>query len=148
MHGNQVEQIMTRCAYRIIFIVLLIRFSASARAGLECSTARSGFRFESDSWTGTDKLEHFAVSVPFGAAGGWLTRDTDHPVVYGTLIGTVPGLALQILNGTCPTAGFSYKDLFADALGALSGAWLAHWAVSWSRDSHSGTIGLRYNNVF
>ena len=139
---------MTHRAKRIISIVLLIICSTSARAGLDCSTTRSGFRFESDSWTGTDKLEHFAVSVPFGAAGGWLMRETDHPVVYGTLIGTVPGLALQILNGTCPTAGFSYKDLFADALGSLAGAWLTHWAVSWSRDSHSRTIGLRYNNVF
>ncbi|MBV8259763.1 MAG: hypothetical protein JO239_02160 [Paraburkholderia sp.] len=139
---------MTHRANLIICIALLIIFSTSARAGLECSTARGGFRFEPDSWTGTDKLEHFAVSVPFGAVGGWLVRDTDHLVVYGTLIGTVPGLALQVLNGTCPTAGFSYKDLFADALGAFSGAWLAHWAVTWSRDSHSRTIGLRYNHVF
>jgi uncharacterized protein YfiM (DUF2279 family) len=93
----------------------------SAHADLTCSTARSGFRVESDSWVGTDKLEHFAVSAPFGAFGGWLTRDTDHPVIYGTLIGTVPELGLQLLDGTCPTGGFSYNDLFAGALGALTG---------------------------
>jgi len=139
---------MTHWGRRSICLALLIILSASAHADLECSTTRSGFRFESDSWVGSDKLEHFAVSVPLGAAGGWLMRDTDHPVVYGTLIGTVPGLALQVLNGTCPTGGFSYKDLFADALGALTGAWLAHWAVTYSRDSHSRTFGLRYDNAF
>lgn len=139
---------MMYIAKRLIFVVLLSIFSAAAHADLECSATRSGFRLESDSWTGTDKLEHFGVSVPFGAAGGWLTRDTDHPVIYGTLIGTVPGLALQILDGTCPTGGFSYKDLFADALGALTGAWLAHWAVTYARGSHSQTFGLRYDNVF
>jgi putative lipoprotein len=135
-------------AKRIIYIAILIISSTSAHADLECSATRGGFRFESDSWTGTDKLEHFAVSAPFGAIGGWLTRDTEHPVIYGTLIGTTPGLALQILDGTCPTGGFSYKDLFADALGALTGAWLAHWAVTYSRGSHDRTFGLRYDNEF
>jgi uncharacterized protein YfiM (DUF2279 family) len=131
-----------------VCLALLILFCSVARADHECSATRGGFRFESDSWTGTDKLEHFAVSVPFGALGGWLTRDADHPAIYGSLIGTVPCFALQVLNGTCPTGGFSYKDLFADALGALTGAWLAHGAVTYLRDSHSQTFGLRYDNVF
>ncbi len=136
-------------AKRGICFVLLIISSAAAHAALDCEGSRGGFRFQTnDSWTGTDKLEHFAVSAPFGALGGWLTRDTDHPVVYGTLIGTVPGLLKETLDGTCRTDGFSYKDLFADALGAFTGAWLAHWAVTYSRGSHSQTFGLRYDNVF
>ena len=131
-----------------VCLALLIMASGAAHADLTCDGSYGGFRFEHDSWTGTDKLEHFAVSVPFGALGGWITRDTDHPVIYGTLIGTVPGLMLQTLNGFCSTGGFSYKDLTANALGALTGAWLAHWAITYSRDSLSRTVGVRYDNVF
>lgn len=134
---------------RGICLALLIMASTTAYAGLDCEGSHGGFRFQTDdSWTGTDKLEHFAVSAPFGVLGGWLTRDTDHPVVYGTLIGTVPGLLKETLDGTCCTDGFSYKDLFADALGAFTGAWLAHWALTWSHGSHSQTFGLRYDNAF
>lgn len=139
---------MALVPHRGLCAAVLLVISVCAHADLQCSDTRGGFRFESDSWTGTDKLEHFGVSVPFGAIGGRLTRDTDHPVVYGTLIGTVPGLALQILDGTCPNGGFSYKDLFADTLGALTGAWLAHWAVTYWHDSRSKTIGLQYNDTF
>ncbi|QBQ97649.1 hypothetical protein [Paraburkholderia pallida] len=139
---------MALVSNRGLSAAVLLVASAAAHADLQCSGTRGGFRFESDSWTGTDKLEHFAVSAPFGAFGGWLTRDTDHPVVYGTLIGTMPGLALQVLDGTCPTGGFSYKDLFADTLGALTGAWLAHWALIYSREPHSRTIGLQYDDTF
>lgn len=139
---------MALVSNRRLCAAALLMVSATAHADLQCSGSRGGFRFESDSWVGTDKLEHFAVSAPFGALGGWLTRDTDHPVVYGTLMGTVPGFALQVLDGTCPTGGFSYKDLFADALGALTGAWLSHWAVTYSREPRGRTIGLQYDNTF
>src|SRR5689334_292113 len=100
-------------------LALLAAACPVAHAGWDCSTSRSGWRMQtSDSWTGSDKLEHIAVSAPFGALGAYLTRDTAHPVVYGTLIGTTPGLAKEIFDGTCPSSGFSYKDLTADVLGA------------------------------
>ncbi|SAK49088.1 lipoprotein [Caballeronia hypogeia] len=102
----------------------------------------------SDSWTGSDKLAHFAASTPFGALGAYFTRDTAHPVVYGTLIGTAPGLAKEIFDGTCPSAGFSYKDLTADVLGALVGASLAHWAITYHRDSRGTLVGLAYSDRF
>lgn len=136
-------------AKRGVCLALLGLASAAAHASLDCSGSHGGFRFQNgDSWAGSDKLEHAAVSAPFGAIGGWLMRDTDHPVIYGTLIGTAPGLLKETLDGTCRTDGFSYKDLFADAIGALTGAWLAHWAVTYTHGSKARTFGLRYNDVF
>ncbi|MBN3766484.1 hypothetical protein [Burkholderia sp. Ac-20365] len=130
-------------------LALMLAASSAAHAGLDCSGSRGGWRMQtSDSWTGTDKLTHFAVSAPFGALGAYLTRDTEHPVVYGTLIGTVPGLAKEIFDGTCSTDGFSYKDLAADALGALTGSVLTHWVITYNRTARSTTIGLAYTNRF
>lgn len=130
-------------------LALLTAACSIAHANWDCSGSRSGWRVQtSDSWTGSDKLEHFAVSAPFGALGAYLTRDTLHPVVYGTLIGTVPGFAKEMLDGTCNTSGFSYKDLAADALGALVGASLTHWAIMYHRDARNTTVGLIYNDRF
>ncbi len=100
-----------------------------AHAGFDCSGSRGGWRVQtSDNWTGTDKLEHFAASAPFGAFGAYLTRDTGHPVIYGTLIGSTPGLVKEVIDGTCRSDGFSYKkDLTADVLGSLVGTSLTHW---------------------
>lgn len=128
---------------------LLLMASTAAHAEFDCSSSHGGFRVQtSDSWVGRDKLEHFGVSLPFGALGGWLMRDTDHPVIYGGLLGTVPALMKETLDGTCRTDGFSYKDLFADALGAFSGAWIAHWALTYSSSIHGKTVGVRYDDTF
>lgn len=140
---------MSNFPIRSACLALTVAFSSAAQAGIDCSTTHGGFRTtSSDNWFGTDKLEHFGVSVPFGAIGGWLTRDTDHPVIYGALIGTVPGLAKETLDGTCRSDGFSYKDLFADALGAITGAWLAHWALMYERGPRQTTVGLRFDDTF
>lgn len=140
---------MTMAKRRAAVLVMALAASTAAHAGFDCSQSRSGWRVQnSDSWTGTDKLEHFAVSAPFGALGAYLMRDTEHPVIYGTLIGTVPGLMKETFDGTCPTDGFSYKDLTADAVGALTGALLSNWAITWSRSAHGTTIGLAYHNRF
>ena len=95
---------MTTTIRHASVLALLLAASSAAHAGLDCSGSRGGWRVQSsDSWTGGDKLTHFAVSAPFGALGAYLARDTQHPVVYGTLIGTVvlvgaltflPGLAI------------------------------------------------------
>jgi uncharacterized protein YfiM (DUF2279 family) len=130
-------------------LALMLAASSAAHAGLDCSGSRGGWRVQSsDSWTGSDKLKHFAVSAPFGALGAYLERDTQHPVAYGTLIGTVPGLAKEVFDGTCRTDGFSYKDLEADALGALTGAALTHWAIMYQRTARGTTLGLAYRNRF
>jgi len=102
----------------------------------------------SDGWFHSDKLKHFAVSVPFGALGAYLARDTAHPVIYGTLIGTLPGLIKEGIDGTCRSSGFSYKDLAVDVVGALTGALLGNWAITYSRSSRGQTVGVAYSTRF
>jgi putative lipoprotein len=129
--------------------VLMVTGSSVAHAAFDCSGSHGGWRVQTaDSWTGSDKLEHMGVSAPFGALGAYVTRDTDHPVIYGTLLGATPGLAKEIIDGTCRSDGFSYKDLTADVVGSLIGASLTHWAIMYQRDQHSTTVGLRYSTVF
>jgi uncharacterized protein YfiM (DUF2279 family) len=101
-----------------------------------------------DAWFGRDKLEHFAVSVPFGGLGAWLARDSAHPVMYGALLGTVPGLVKEGIDGTCRSDGFSYKDLAADFVGSLTGALFTHWAISYHRSSRGHEVGVAYTNRF
>lgn len=115
----------------------------------DCSGGRGGFRTtNSDSWTGTDKLEHFGVSVPFGALGAYIARDSEHPIIYGSLIGTIPGLAKEAFDGTCKNNGFSYKDLAADFIGSLTGAVLGNYAINYYRDPHGTTVGVSYHKTF
>ncbi|SIT46915.1 conserved exported hypothetical protein [Paraburkholderia piptadeniae] len=140
---------MTTTLKRATALALMLAASSAAKAGFDCNGSRGGWRLQtSDSWTGSDKLTHFAVSAPFGALGAYLARDTQHPVVYGTSIGTVPGLLKEIVDGTCRTSGFSYKDLTADALGALTGALLGNWAITYSRNAGGTMVGVAYFNRF
>jgi putative lipoprotein len=130
-------------------LALMMGSSSMAHAAFDCRGSHGGWRVQSnDSWTSADKLEHVGVSIPFGALGAYATRDTAHPVVYGTLIGATPGLAKEVFDGTCRSDGFSYKDLAADTLGAFVGASLTHWAVLYQRDAHSMTLGVRYSSRF
>ncbi|MEM5353429.1 hypothetical protein VOI32_35525 [Paraburkholderia caribensis] len=132
-----------------ITLALIMATSTAVWAGVDCNSSRGGFRVQtSDDWFGTDKLEHFAVSVPFGALGAYLTRDTEHPVFYGTLVGSVPGFLKEVLDGTCRSSGFSYKDLTADVVGALTGALLGNWAISYNRDARGKTVGIAYHTRF
>ncbi|MDR5785802.1 MULTISPECIES: hypothetical protein [unclassified Caballeronia] len=138
---------MTRAMKQASALALTVTASSFAHAGFDCSGSRGGWRMQtSDSWTGSDKLAHVAASAPFGALGAYLTRGSDHPVVYGTLIGTAPGLVKEIVDGTCRTDGFSYKDLAADALGAWIGASVTHWAILYQRTPHGMTVGLSYHD--
>lgn len=140
---------MTRAMKQAGALALTLTASSLAHAGLDCGGSRGGWRMQtSDSWTGSDKLAHMAVSAPFGALGGYLTRDSEHPIVYGTLIGTGPGLVKEIVDGTCRTDGFSYKDLAADALGAWIGASVTHWAITYQRSPHGMTVRLSYRDRF
>jgi putative lipoprotein len=131
-------------------LALALALSSGAHAAIDdCHTDHAGFRTTmSGNWFDTGGLESFGLSVPLGAAGTWFMRDTDHPVVYGTLIGSVPGFAKQVFDGTCRSDAFKYKEVVASAIGALTGAWLTHWAIDYSRDRRGTTVGLDYTKPF
>jgi putative lipoprotein len=135
---------------RGVWVAMLLATSPAANAGFDCNTSHGGFRLQtSDAWFGADKAEHFGVSLPFGSIGAYLARDSEHPVIYGTLIGSVPGLIKEGIDGTCRSDGFSYKDLTADVVGAFMGAVLAGWAITYERNNaHSRTIGIAYTTRF
>lgn len=140
---------MSRIWRHGIWLAMMLAVSTAAHADVDCSGGRGGYRLQtSDGWFQSDKLKHFAISAPFGALGAYLTRDTEHPVIYGTLIGTVPGLIKEGIDGTCRSSGFSYKDLVADVAGALSGAVLTNWAITYNRDARSHTVAISYTNRF
>lgn len=131
-------------------LALAFGLSCSAHAAIDdCHTGRGGFRTTMvGSWTQTGSLEEFGLSVPIGAFGGWLMRDTAHPVIYGTLIGSVPGIAKQVFDGTCRGDAFKYKEVVAGVVGALTGAWFTHWAVDYNRGPHGTTVGINYKDSF
>ena len=70
-----------------------------------------------------DKRSHFAGGVIAGGIGAGLANKfvPAHRFVVGTLLGTLPGLAVEMGDAT-NEAGFSVGDLAADLLGAMVGA--------------------------
>lgn len=70
-----------------------------------------------------DKLTHFSFGVPCGI-GGTLVVNYFAPTYRlpgGALLGTVPGLIVEIIDST-HSAGFSGGDLLADFVGSALGA--------------------------
>jgi VanZ family protein len=77
-----------------------------------------------------DKLSHFATGVPAGALATVLVDQfaPEYRLVGGALLGTVPGLIVEIVDST-GDAGFSGGDLLADFIGSATGALLTDQVV-------------------
>jgi uncharacterized protein YfiM (DUF2279 family) len=78
-----------------------------------------------------DKVAHFGLSALFGAgAETVLHYRTDFEdverIALGTLLGSVPGLANEIIDSQQDGNEFSGSDLTADVAGAFSGAFLSN----------------------
>jgi uncharacterized protein YfiM (DUF2279 family) len=78
-----------------------------------------------------DKTAHFGISALFGAgAETVLHYRTDFEdverVALGTLLGSVPGLAKEIIDSQEDGNKFSGGDMAADVAGAFSGAFLSN----------------------
>lgn len=90
----------------------------------------AGFRCV-NSFAVDDKTAHFGLSALFGAgAETVLHYKTDFEdverVTLGTLLGSVPGLAKEIIDSRQDGNEFSGRDLTADVAGAFSGAFLSN----------------------
>ena len=76
-----------------------------ALAGI-AALATPGARAQStDSWVGADKAKHFGLSAPLGMFGSALIpRDAtlSQRVMYGTLLGSLPGLAKELSDRRKP----------------------------------------------
>ena len=80
---------------------------------------------QSDSWTGQDKVKHFGVSAPMGLLGAKFagpTASTAERVMYGALIGSLPGIAKELTDLRTPGATPSMKDMAFNVAGAAIGA--------------------------
>lgn len=77
-----------------------------------------------------DKLSHFATGVPAGALATVLVDQfaPEYRLVGGALLGTVPGLIVEIVDST-GSAGFSGGDLLADFIGSATGALITDQVV-------------------
>jgi len=78
-----------------------------------------------------DKTAHFGLSALFGAgAETVLHYRTDFEdverVALGTLLGSIPGLAKEIIDSRQDGNEFSGRDLTADVAGAFSGAFISN----------------------
>ena len=91
---------------------------------LACFPCANSFAFD-------DKIAHFGLSALFGAGAETILHyRTDFEdverVALGTLLGSVPGLAKEIIDSQEDGNEFSARDLTADVAGAFSGALLSN----------------------
>ena len=99
-----------------------------------------------DSLAVDDKTAHFGLSALFGAgAETVLHYRTDFEpvkrVALGTLLGSMPGLAKEIIDSQQDGNEFSGRDLTADVAGAFCGAFLSNLfnnAIQIRTESHEG----------
>ncbi len=83
-----------------------------------------------DSWVGMDKANHFGVSAPlgmFGASMASKSGDTADQVLFGTLIGALPGAMKEIYDIGHPGSTASLKDMTWNLLGAATGSMSSRW---------------------
>lgn len=79
-----------------------------------------------------DRLLHFGISSVFGAASEsylhYKTKlKTSERIILGTALGSVPGLAKEIIDSTKKDNRFSGGDMAADMAGAFVGALIGNF---------------------
>jgi uncharacterized protein YfiM (DUF2279 family) len=108
---------------------------------------------QADAWTGPDKVKHFGMSAPLGMVGSAMVpREAPFAqrVLYGTLLGSLPGLAKELSDMGRPGATASMKDMTFNVLGAALGASLAECCLirPLGRGERIDGIGVEYRIEF
>ncbi len=104
----------------------------AASALLVSFGAGEAYAQSSDPWTSPDKAMHFAASAPLGAIAASLSgpsASTGMRLLYGTLIGSLPGLAKELADSRNVKADASSRDMVFNVAGAALGALLADWVL-------------------
>ena len=105
-----------------------VAVGAALAGALMTSGIRDAGAVGTDSWTSPDKANHFAVSAPLGAFGASFagpSASLGMRVLYGTLIGSLPGLAKEFADTRNPNATPSARDMAFNIAGAAFGAMFA-----------------------
>lgn len=107
---------------------------AAVLAGILAHAGPAVASSSADTWTGQDKALHFSVSAPFGTLGLVMAQRMGatapvERVLWGAVIGTVPGLTKELVDWRTQTGTASGKDLVANFAGALLGATLGECCI-------------------
>jgi uncharacterized protein YfiM (DUF2279 family) len=84
-----------------------------------------------NAYPGDDRLAHFGISSIFGAASESILHyktklKTPERIILGTTLGSLPGLAKELIDSTKEGNQFSGSDLAVDIAGAFFGAVVAN----------------------
>jgi uncharacterized protein YfiM (DUF2279 family) len=107
---------------------------AAVVAGILAHAGPAEASSSADTWGGQDKALHFSVSAPFGTLGMVMAQRMGatapvERVLWGALIGTVPGLTKELVDWRSQSGTASGKDLLANFAGALLGATLGECCI-------------------
>ncbi len=113
-----------------------IRSSVAALALFSALTASPLVSASEDTWNGSDKSLHLAVSAALGTATGMHFEDKWK--AFG--VAMIPGIAKEVIDSQRKDNHFSTKDIVADAIGAALGVQLGHWIIT--------SKGLAFHSTF
>jgi putative lipoprotein len=108
---------------------------------------------QSDAWTSPDKALHAGFSASFGMIGASLAGgagSAGERVLYGTMLGSLPGLAKELADAQRPGGDASYRDMVFNVVGAALGALLADCCLirPYLRGDRIDGIGIEYRIEF
>jgi len=87
-----------------------------------------------DSFTGKDKLEHFAISAAMTASTAFVIHNhfqtkRDNAIIFGFSASLSLGGIKELIDKRVPGEQSSWKDLVADIIGCAAGAIIIRSAV-------------------
>lgn len=106
-----------------------------------------------DPWFGQDKVKHFGMSAPLGMMGSAMIpqrASATERILYGTLLGSLPGLAKELSDLGRPGSTASMKDMAFNVLGAALGASLGDCCLirPFASGDRIDGVGIQYRISF